>query len=121
MKHTPGPVLVSAPAPEAYFTGPVWTELQASGVLRVTFAPGSRTAWHTHPHGQTLLIVSGNGLVQKRGEAPVAFSAGDVVSIGAGEEHWHGAAPGSLMVHFAIQAGETVWLAKVTGEEYSGK
>ncbi len=121
MKHTQLAELPVNPAPPAYFSGPVWMQPQASGVMRVTFAPGSRTAWHTHPHGQTLLIVSGSGLVQKRGEAALAFSAGDVVSIEAGEEHWHGAAPDSLMVHFALQAGETVWLAQVTDEEYSGK
>lgn len=119
MKHTPGTALLTNPAPEANFTGPVWIQSQASGVVRVTFAPGTRTAWHTHPHGQTLLILSGTGLVQKRGEAVMACSAGDVVMIEAGEEHWHGAAPGSLMAHFALQAGETVWLAKVTDEEYS--
>ena len=118
MKHTPGTALPTNPAQGAYFTGPVWMQPQASGVVRVTFAPGARTAWHTHPQGQTLLILSGTGLVQKRGEAALAFSAGDVVVIEAGEEHWHGAAPDSLMTHFALQAGETVWLAKVTDEEY---
>ena len=118
MKHTASTALPTNPAPEAYFTGPVWIQPQAPGVLRVTFAPGARTAWHTHPQGQTLLILGGTGLVQKRGEAAVAFRAGDVVSIGAGEEHWHGATLGSLMTHFALQTGETVWLAKVTGEEY---
>ena len=118
MKHIPGTALPTNPAPEANFTGLVWMQNQASGVVHVTFAPGARTAWHTHPQGQTLLIVSGMGLVQKRGEAVVAFSTGDVVVIGADEEHWHGAAQGSLMSHFALQAGETVWLAKVTDEEY---
>jgi quercetin dioxygenase-like cupin family protein len=103
MKHTPLSDLPVNAAPEAYFSGPVWMQAQASGVVRVTFAPTGRTAWHTHLQGQTLLIVSGRGLVQK------------------GEEHWHGAAPDSLMVHFALQAGETVWLAKVTDEEYGGK
>ena len=121
MKHTPGTALPTNPAPEANFTGLVWMQNQASGVVRVTFAPGARTAWHTHPQGQTLLILSGTGLVQKRGEAAVPFNAGDVVMIEAGEEHWHGAAPDSLMTHFALQAGETVWLAKVTDEEYGGK
>ena len=118
MKHTPGTALPTNPAQGAYFTGPVWMQPQASGVVRVTFAPGARTAWHTHPQGQTLLILSGTGLVQKRGEAALAFSAGDVVVIEAGEEHWHGAAPDSLMTHFALQAGETVWLVKVTDEDY---
>ena len=121
MKHTPLAELSVNSAPPSSFSGPVWMQPQAAGVMRVTFAPGSRTAWHTHPHGQTLLIVSGTGLVQKRGEAAIPFSEGAVVSIEAGEEHWHGAAPGSLMVHFALQAGETVWLAKVTDEEYGAR
>lgn len=106
------------PAPEAYFTGEVWMERQAEGVLRVTFIPGARTAWHTHPQGQTLIVLSGVGWVQKRGAAALTMTAGDVVQIDAGEEHWHGAAPDSLMQHMAINAGETVWLAKVTDEEY---
>ncbi|AWN24225.1 cupin domain-containing protein [Deinococcus irradiatisoli] len=110
--------LPARPAPESRFTGPVWMQPLTSEVMRVTFTPGARTVWHRHPHGQTLLIVSGRGLVQKRGEAAVAFSAGDVVTIEAGEEHWHGAAPDSVMSHFALQAGETEWLTHVTDEEY---
>ena len=121
MNHTPSTALPTKLESETYFTGLVWMQPQTSGVLRVTFAPGARTVWHTHPHGQTLLIVSGHGLVQKRGEAAIAFGAGDVVSIEPGEEHWHGAAPDSLMVHFALQAGKTVWLAKVTDEEYGAE
>ena len=118
MKHTAAGSLTTRPAPEANFTGQVWMERQAEGVLRVTFSPGARTAWHTHPHGQTLIVLSGIGRVQKRGEAAHTMTAGDVVQIEAGEEHWHGAAPDSLMQHIAINAGETVWLAKVTDEEY---
>ena len=121
MKHIPSTALPANAAPEAYFTGSVWMEPLAPGVLRVTFTPGARTAWHTHPQGQTLLILSGTGRVQKRGEAAIPFAAGDVVMIEAGEEHWHGAAPDSLMTHFALQAGETVWLAKVSDEEYGAK
>ena len=121
MKLIPAAAIAAKRPSDADFTGSVWMEPLAPGVLRVTFAPGARTAWHTHPQGQTLLIVSGTGLVQKRGEAVVAFGTGDVVVIGADEEHWHGAAPDSLMSHFALQAGETVWLSKVTDEEYGGK
>lgn len=120
MKHIPAADLTMNPAPEAHFTGQVWMERQAEGVLRVTFPPGARTAWHTHPHGQTLIVLSGVGRVQKRGEAALTMTAGDVVQIEADEEHWHGAAPDSLMQHVAINAGETVWLAKVTDGEYGG-
>ena len=112
--------LLACPAPEAYFTGQVWTQPQAPGAVRVTFTPGARTAWHRHPHGQTLLILSGGGRVQKRGEVVLHFQAGDVVTIEAGEQHWHGAAQNSSMTHLAIQAGETVWLEKVTDAEYAG-
>jgi quercetin dioxygenase-like cupin family protein len=121
MKHTPVTALPARPAPEAYFSGQVWMQPLAPGAARVTFTPGARTAWHTHPNGQTLVVLSGTGSVQKRGEAAVPFSAGDVILIEAGEEHWHGAAPDSLMVHLALQAGETVWLAKVTDEEFGGR
>ncbi|AZI43015.1 cupin domain-containing protein [Deinococcus psychrotolerans] len=119
MKHTPSSELPARPAPEDRFTGPVWMQPLTSEVMRVTFTPGARTAWHTHPHGQTLLIVSGSGRAQKRGGPVVSFQAGDIVTVEAGEEHWHGAAPDSVMSHFALQAGQTVWLDKVTDEDYA--
>jgi quercetin dioxygenase-like cupin family protein len=113
-----------------WFTGDVWVDgiveaaapsrLQAA---RVTFSPGARTAWHTHPVVQVLEVVSGLGWVQLEGQAAQAIHPGDVVVIGAGENHWHGAQAGRTMVHLAMQqaddAGSTVaWGAKVTDEEY---
>lgn len=118
MKHIPSHAFTAQAAPGEYFTGVVWMEPQVPGVVRVTFTPGARTAWHTHPQGQTLLILSGRGRVQRRGAAAFDVTAGDVVQIDPGEEHWHGAAPDALMTHLAIQAGETVWLRHVTDEEY---
>ncbi|WP_161881439.1 cupin domain-containing protein [Deinococcus alpinitundrae] len=120
MKHFPLSALPARPAPDSRFSGPVWMQELTSCAMRVTFTPGARTAWHRHPHGQTLLILSGSGLVQKRGEAALSFQAGDVVTIAAGEEHWHGAAPDSVMSHFALQEGQTEWLAQVTDAEYKG-
>lgn len=119
--------------PADWFTGQVWVEgvLGVGGVTagsrlaaaQVTFSPGARTAWHTHPVGQTLLVTSGVGWAQKEGEAAVAIRAGDVVLIAAGENHWHGAQAGHTMVHIAMQeadeAGEVVvWGRQVTEAEY---
>lgn len=112
-----------------YFSGEVWLEGLVMGGLmdvksvRVTFAPSARTAWHTHPAGQILYIVSGRGWVQKEGEAALAMSAGDTVIIGAGEKHWHGAAADSPMVHVAVQpivgGVDSVWLEQVSGEQFA--
>lgn len=113
-----------------YFTGEVWQEVLVAGgeqgvwVLRVSFPPKARTAWHTHPEGQILLISSGRGYVQKWGEARQAVAAGDVVRFAAGEKHWHGAAEDAPMQHVAIQgavAGVTAdWLEQVSEVEYGG-
>lgn len=112
--------------PAEYFTGEVWLdEIAGAGAasrvraVRVTFSPGARTAWHTHPHGQTLQILSGIARVQKAGGPIEEAHPGDVVWFEPSERHWHGAAPGSLMVHLAIQqadeAGQTAtWLEHVT-------
>lgn len=95
-------------APEAWFTGGVQIETLsahediATSVLRVSFVPGARTAWHTHPGGQILVVTSGNGLVATR-EWSRAISVGDVVEIPAGVEHWHGAGAATPMQHLAIQ------------------
>ncbi len=116
------------PAPVEYFTGTVWVEALSENLLevqvfRVTFTPGARTAWHTHPKGQTLIITSGNGLFQKRGQAVQTMQQGDVIVILEDEEHWHGASPNSLMQHLAIQAVSAgvgaQWLEHVTDEDYS--
>jgi quercetin dioxygenase-like cupin family protein len=112
-----------------WFTGTVWqtpvVEAPAPArvrALHVAFEPGARTAWHTHPLGQTLLVVSGCGRVQKDGEPPRVIRAGDVVWIGPGERHWHGAAPDAAMEHLAIQEaldGVSVeWMEPVEDADY---
>jgi quercetin dioxygenase-like cupin family protein len=88
----------------------------------VTFEPGARTAWHTHPLGQTLIVTAGRGLAQSWGGEPREIRAGDVVWFPPGEKHWHGAAPETGMTHIAIQEaldGKAVdWLEHVTEEQY---
>ncbi|WP_127112556.1 (R)-mandelonitrile lyase [Shimia sediminis] len=116
-------------APENYFTGcvrmdPVIDSHPPSRVnaLRVTFEPGARTAWHTHPLGQTLHVLSGVGLYGVRGERPRVMRAGDTVWIEPGVEHWHGAAPNVAMEHLAIQealdGSAADWLEHVTDQDY---
>ena len=113
-----------------WFTGDVYVDAavvpeadsRASGGI-VHFAPGARTAWHTHPHGQTIFILEGVGRVQRKGGPVETVSSGDRVYFEPGEEHWHGAAPNRFMAHLAIlQTGEdgtsTTWLEHVTDEEY---
>ena len=89
---------------------------------RVTFEPGARTAWHTHPLGQTLLVTEGRGLVQSWGGPVEAMLPGDVVSTPPGEKHWHGAAPESAVTHVAIHEAldgkVVIWLEKVSDEQY---
>ncbi len=88
----------------------------------VTFEPGARTAWHTHPLGQTLIVTSGCGRVQRWGGLVEEIRPGDVVWFPAGEKHWHGASPTTAMSHIAIQEqvdGMAVaWMEKVTDEQY---
>ena len=90
---------------------------------RVSFEPGARTAWHTHPLGQTLYVISGHGHVQTWGGPIRDIRAGDVVWIPPGEKHWHGATPKNAMVHVAMQEaldGKHVeWLEHVTDEQYA--
>jgi len=90
----------------------------------VTFEPGARTAWHTHPLGQTLIVTAGYGWVQGDGGAKDEISPGDVVWFAPGERHWHGAAATTGMTHIAIQErldGKVVeWMEQVTDEEYMG-
>jgi len=116
-------------APAEYFTGNAWldalvrNENIACNVAKVTFEPGARNHWHTHPAGQVLIATEGKGYVQKKGEPIQLLLPGDVVTILADETHWHGAAPDSLFTHIAIQIisekGEINWLNAVTDEEYS--
>ena len=119
----------SSKGPADWFTGtvridPLFTSAapaRAAGNT-VTFEPGARTAWHTHPLGQTLIVVSGLGLVQREGERVEEIRAGDVVWFAPGEKHWHGASPATAMTHIAIQEaldGKAVeWLEHVSEEEY---
>ena len=112
-----------------YFTGSVKIDLlmQAPDPARVasasvTFEPKARTAWHTHPLGQTLIVVSGSGRAQRAGGPVEDIRAGDVIWFPPGEKHWHGASPTSAMTHIAIQErvdGRTVdWMEHVSDEEY---
>jgi quercetin dioxygenase-like cupin family protein len=94
---------------------------QFGGAL-VTFEPGARSAWHTHPCGQTLIVTSGLGWTQCEGEAKVEIRPGDVITCPADTKHWHGATPTTAMSHIAIQEAKdgkvVAWLEKVTDEQY---
>lgn len=114
-----------------YFTGAVRVEMlqQAPNPARVvaasvTFDAGARTAWHTHPLGQTLIVTAGQGLAQREGGAIEKIGPGDVVWFPPGEKHWHGAAPTTAMTHIAIQEaldGKTVeWMEHVNDDQYGG-
>ena len=115
--------------PADWFTGAVRidplfqanTPARAAGAS-VTFAPGARTAWHTHPLGQTLIVTAGSGWVQREGGPIEEIHPGDVVWFQPGEKHWHGAAPTTAMTHIAIQEqlnGKLVdWMEKVTDDQY---
>ncbi len=117
------------PGPAEWFTGKVRIEplFQASAPghaqgASVTFEPGARTAWHSHPLGQTLIVTAGRGFVQSWGCPVEEVHPGDVVSCPPGEKHWHGATPDSAMTHIGIQEdldGRVVnWLEKVSDEQY---
>ncbi|MBD2757368.1 (R)-mandelonitrile lyase [Spirosoma validum] len=120
----------SAKGPEDWFTGAVRidplfsaNEARRGAASSVTFEPGARTAWHTHPAGQTLLVISGIGWVQREGGPIEEIHPGDVVWFEPNEKHWHGASPTKAMSHLAIQEevnGEVVtWLEKVSEREYA--
>ena len=121
----------SAIGPAEYFTGTVRIDLlfeapdpaRARGAS-VTFEPGARSAWHTHPLGQTLIVTSGCGWVQSEGGPKMAIRPGDVVWCPPKEKHWHGATPTTAMTHIAIQEqldGKVVeWMEKVSDEQYRG-
>ncbi|MES2750221.1 MAG: cupin domain-containing protein [Pseudomonadota bacterium] len=132
MKITPSGSVPTRRAPAAYFTGTVWQDpvIEAPAparlnAVRVTFEPGARTAWHTHPLGQTLYVIAGCGRVQSEGGALREIRGGDVVWIPPGEKHWHGAAPDTLMIHLAMQESENgsaaTWLEHVTDAQYAEK
>ncbi|AUW42904.1 cupin domain-containing protein [Rhizobium ruizarguesonis] len=121
----------SAKGPADWFTGSVRVDplfavtspARAAGAS-VTFEPGARTAWHTHPLGQTLIVTSGFGRVQREGGPVEEIRAGDVVSFAPAERHWHGASPTTAVTHIAIQEqldGKVVdWMEHVTDTQYQG-
>lgn len=119
----------SGKGPEDWFTGSVRidplfqpNEHRRAAAATVTFEPGARTAWHTHPLGQTLIVISGVGWVQKEGGSVEEVHPGDVVWFAANERHWHGASSTAAMTHIAIQEqldGKVVdWMEKVSDEQY---
>ena len=119
----------SGKGPADWFTGTVRIDplFAANAPARaagnaVTFEPGARTAWHTHPLGQTLIVTAGFGLVQREGGTVEEIRPGDVVCFEPGEKHWHGASPTTAMTHIAIQEaldGKAVdWMEKVSEEHY---
>src|SRR5687768_9334678 len=119
----------SGKGPEDWFTGTVRidplfsaNEARRAAAASVTFEPGARTAWHTHPLGQTLIVTSGCGWVQRKGGPVEEILPGDIVWFEPNEKHWHGAKPNIAMTHIAIQEnlnGRVVdWMEKVSDEEY---
>src|SRR6201995_2838212 len=119
----------SVKGPEDWFTGvvridPLFDRTEPARVsgASVTFEPGARTAWHTHPLGQTLIVTAGLGWAQKDGETVQEIRPGDIVWFAPGEKHWHGASPTTAMTHIAIQeklGGQVVdWMEKVTDQQY---
>lgn len=122
----------SGKGPEEYFTGsvridPLFSPPDPSRVAMalVTFEPGARTAWHTHPLGQTLIVTAGSGWVQREGGPVEEVKQGDVIWFPPGEKHWHGASPTTAMTHIAIQEaldGKVVeWLEQVTDDQYQSR
>jgi quercetin dioxygenase-like cupin family protein len=120
----------SAKGPADWFTGTVRVDplfaandARKSAAASVTFEPGARTAWHAHPVGQTLIVTSGSGLVQRDGGPIEEIRPGDVVWFEPGEKHWHGASEKTAMTHLAVQEhfeGKFVdWMEHVTEQQYS--
>jgi quercetin dioxygenase-like cupin family protein len=120
----------TTPGPGEWFTGAVFIDQVAvpSGVARISassvhFTPGARTAWHTHPNGQTIFVTEGAGRAQRRGGPVETILPGDRVFFEPGEEHWHGASPTRFMTHLAMlevddKGNSATWGDHVTDEEY---
>jgi quercetin dioxygenase-like cupin family protein len=115
----------SAKGPAEYFTGsvriaPLFQAPDLAGALgsSVTFEPRARTAWHTHPLGQTLIVTAGRGWVQSEGGPKEEIQPGDVVSCPPGEKHWHGATATTAMTHIAIYGKNVNWMENVSDEQY---
>lgn len=119
----------SVKGPAEWFTGAVRldhlfqpNEHRRAAATMVTFVPGARTAWHTHPLGQTLIVTAGLGWVQREGGSIEEVRPGDIIWFSPQEKHWHGASPTVAMTHIAIQEqlnGKVVeWMEKVTDEQY---
>lgn len=117
--------------PGDWFVGDVWLETTSvpppgAAFARVSFAPAARTNWHTHPEGQYLFILTGEGRVGSEDGTVTEVAAGDFVHFAPGERHWHGAGPETFMVHLAISPaldsdGATDWQEPVTDEQYDGR
>ena len=122
--------LDTAAGPAEWFTGSVFIDQVATpsdsfrvNASNVRFTPGARTAWHTHPNGQTIVVTEGVGLVQARGRSVEVVRPGDRVFFEPGEEHWHGAAPARFMSHLSLvevdaDGTSATWGAHVTDDEY---
>jgi quercetin dioxygenase-like cupin family protein len=118
--------------PAEWFTGAVYIDIVATPTAEsrvnansVHFTPGARTAWHTHPHGQTIFVTEGIGRCQRRGGPVEEIRPGDRVFFAPGEDHWHGAAPDRFMTHLALvevdgEGNSATWGDQVSDEEYAG-
>ena len=120
----------TGPGPSEWFTGAVYLDAVAApsngsrlSATSVHFTPGARTAWHTHPNGQTIFVTEGVGLAQRRGGPVEVIRPGDRVFFDPGEDHWHGAAPDRFMTHLAMlevddEGNPAIWGDHVTDQEY---
>jgi quercetin dioxygenase-like cupin family protein len=132
MQLFPADARPSKRGPSEWFTGTVWIDELATcpapahvSVGKVTFEPGARTVWHTHPVVQVLHVLSGVGRIQKEGEPIQILRTGDTAHILAGEKHWHGAGPDQIFTHLAVtealDGSPVTWLEPVSDEDYLAK